>query len=42
VVSATPTYSRRRPETTALHRVVRENLLTLYEAAQHGFAARAQ
>jgi hypothetical protein len=38
-VSVKPTYSRRRPEASALHRVVRENLRTLYEAAEHGFAA---
>jgi hypothetical protein len=37
--SAEPTYSRRRPEATALHKIVRDNLRTLYEAAEHGFAA---
>ena len=34
-----PTYSRRRPEASALHQVVRDNLRTLYEAAEQGFAA---
>jgi hypothetical protein len=33
------TYARRRPEATALHQVVRENLLTLYAAIEQGFAA---
>ena len=28
------TYARRRPEATALHQVVRENLLTLYAAIE--------
>jgi hypothetical protein len=32
-------YERRRPEATALHQVVRENLLTLYAAIEQGFAA---
>jgi hypothetical protein len=32
------TYAR-RPEVTALHQVVRENLLTLYAAIEQGFAA---
>jgi hypothetical protein len=31
-------YERRRPENTTLHRVVRENLKTLYAAAEDGFA----
>ena len=30
-------YARRRPEDTTLHRVVRENLLTLYAATEAGF-----
>ncbi len=34
-------YSRRRPELGTLHRVVRENLRTLYAAAQDGFAGAA-
>jgi hypothetical protein len=38
-VADKPTYQRRRPELGALHRVVRENLRTLYEAIEHGFAA---
>jgi hypothetical protein len=29
-------YERRRPEQTTLHRVVRENLATLYEALDAG------
>jgi hypothetical protein len=32
-------YERRRPESTTLHRVVRENLLTLYAAVEQGFAS---
>jgi hypothetical protein len=32
------TYERRRPEEGTLHRVVRENLRTLYAAAEEGFA----
>ena len=32
------TYERRRPEEGTLHRVVRENLRTLYSAAEEGFA----
>ena len=32
-------YERRRPESTTLHQVVRENLLTLYAAVEQGFAA---
>jgi len=35
---AKPTYSRRRPETTALYRVVQDNLSTLYAAIEQGFA----
>ena len=38
-VSAKPTYSRRRPEQTALHQLVRDNLRTLYAAIERGFAA---
>ncbi|MBK7583142.1 MAG: transposase zinc-binding domain-containing protein [Myxococcales bacterium] len=38
-MSGTPTYARRRPEATALHQVVRDNLLTLYAAAEDGFAS---
>lgn len=34
-----PAYERRRPEATALHQVVRDNLLTLYAAAEEGFAS---
>ena len=34
-----PTYSRRRPEGSALHQVVRDNLRTLYAAIEQGFAA---
>jgi len=33
-----PGYERRRPEAGTLHRVVRENLRTLYAAAEEGFA----
>ena len=33
-----PGYERRRPEQGTLHRVVRENLLTLLAAAEQGFA----
>jgi Transposase zinc-binding domain/Putative transposase len=32
-----PTYARRRPELTTLHKVVRENLATLYAATEAGF-----
>ena len=32
-------YERRRPESTTLHQVVRENLLTLYAAVEQGFAS---
>ena len=32
-------YERRRPELGTLHRVVRENLQTLYAAIEQGFAA---
>jgi hypothetical protein len=32
-------YERRRPESTTLHRVVRENLATLYAAVEQGFAS---
>ena len=32
---------RRRPESSTLHRVVRENLQTLYAAVQDGFATAA-
>jgi hypothetical protein len=39
-VSGKPTYARHRPETTALYQVVRENLRTLYVAAEQGFACR--
>ena len=39
--SAGPVYSRRRPELGTLHRVMRENLRTLYAAAQEGFAGAA-
>jgi hypothetical protein len=38
-VSGKPAYARRRPEATALHRVVRDNLRTLYAASEHGFAS---
>jgi hypothetical protein len=34
-------YARRRPETTVLHRVVRENLATLLAAAEDGFGGAA-
>ena len=34
-----PTYSRRRPEESALHQVVRDNLRTLYAAIEQGFSA---
>lgn len=34
-------YRRRRPEETTLHRVVRENLQTLYAAVEHGFDGAA-
>ena len=30
-------YARRKPELGTLHQVVRENLLTLYAAAEQGF-----
>jgi hypothetical protein len=33
------TYVQRRPELGTLHQVVRENLLTLYAAAEQGFTA---
>lgn len=33
-----PSYERRRPEDGTLHRVVRENLRTLYAAVEEGFA----
>jgi hypothetical protein len=36
--SGEPVYSRRQPELGTLYRVVRENLRTLYAAAQDGFA----
>jgi hypothetical protein len=39
--SAGPVYSRRQPELGTLYRVVRENLRTLYAAAQDGFAGAA-
>ena len=39
--SAGPVYSRRQPEIGTLYRVVRENLRTLYAAAQDGFAGAA-
>jgi len=32
-------YQRRRPELSALHQVVRDNLRTLYAAVEQGFAA---
>jgi hypothetical protein len=32
-------YQRRRPEEGTLHQVLRENLLTLYAAAEQGFAS---
>jgi hypothetical protein len=32
-------YRRHRPEASALHQVVRENLLTLYAAIEHGLAS---
>jgi len=35
---ARPTYARRRPETSALYRVVQDNLCTLYAAAEQGLA----
>lgn len=38
-MSGKPTYARRRPEATALYQVVRDNLLTLYAAAEDGFAS---
>lgn len=38
-VSGKPAYERRRPEATALHQVVRDNLRTLYAAAEQGFAS---
>ncbi|MCK6576103.1 transposase zinc-binding domain-containing protein [Myxococcota bacterium] len=38
-MSGKPAYERRRPEATALHQVVRDNLLTLYAAAEDGFAS---
>ena len=31
------TYARRRPDLTTLHKVVRENIATLYAAAEAGF-----
>jgi hypothetical protein len=31
-------YQRRRPEAGTLHQILRENLLTLYSAVEHGFA----
>lgn len=34
-----PTYSRRRPEATALYQVVLDNLRTLYAAAEDGFTS---
>jgi hypothetical protein len=39
--SAGPVYSRRQPELGTLYGVVRENLRTLYAAAQNGFAGAA-
>lgn len=39
VVSGKPAYERRKPEATALHQVVRDNLRTLYAAAEEGFAS---
>lgn len=38
-MSGKPAYERRRPEATALHQVVRDNLRTLYAAAEDGFAS---
>jgi hypothetical protein len=38
-VAKKPTYARRRPEQSALHQVVRDNLSTLYAAIEQGFAA---
>jgi hypothetical protein len=38
-VAKKPTYTRRRPEESALHQVVRDNLRTLYAAIEQGFAA---
>jgi len=38
-VAGKPRYSRRSPERSALHQVVRENLRTLYAAIEQGFAA---
>lgn len=38
-VARKPTYSRRRPEKSVLHQVVRDNLRTLYAAIEQGFAA---
>ncbi|MEZ4225754.1 MAG: transposase zinc-binding domain-containing protein [Polyangiaceae bacterium] len=38
-MSGKPSYERRRPEATALHQVVRDNLRTLYAAAEEGFAS---
>ena len=32
-------YARRKPEASALHQVVRENVLTLYAAIEQGFAS---
>ncbi|MBN2193896.1 MAG: hypothetical protein JW751_13860, partial [Polyangiaceae bacterium] len=39
VREAAPKYERRRPEQGALYRVVRDNLRTLDDAIEHGFAA---
>ena len=39
VVSGKPAYERRKPEATVFHQVVRDNLRTLYAAAEDGFAA---
>ena len=39
--SAGPVYKRRQPELGTLYQVVRENLQTLYAAAQEGFAGAA-
>jgi hypothetical protein len=38
-VAVAITYSRRQPELGALHQVVRDNLRTLYAAAEQGFAS---
>jgi hypothetical protein len=39
IVADKPTYARRRPDASALYQIVRDNLRTLYAAAEHRFAA---